>query len=152
VEIKRLIFNRLMKVSTMLDTKIEIRAAGGYDTPGRDLVFANDSWSHWHPDPERAFREHDPGLVPYALMSRRDILACMRVAKGGQEWEFYQEFLIDKCTEAEREYACFVAILVENAGVGRDELCYVHACGGMPTRVFGQSESAATIPGDVPGG
>jgi hypothetical protein len=143
-----LISNTLMKVLAMLDAKIEIHSCGGYDTTRRDLVFANDSWFHWHPDPERAFREHDPGLVPYAAMSRHDILTCMRAARGGREFEFYQEFLIDRCTDDERDYDRFVAILVEHAGLEPDELCYVHACGRVPTRLVRHSESSGTVPGE----
>src|SRR5512135_1764644 len=58
-----------------------------------------DSWSNWDPDPERAFREHDPTLEPYASMSKEELLECMRNAHGGREWEFLREFLLDKCTE-----------------------------------------------------
>jgi hypothetical protein len=79
-------------------------------------------------------------------MSRHDILACMRVAKGGREWEFYQEYLIDKCTADEREYDHFVAILREHAGVDWEELCLLHECGGMPTRLVRHAESPATVP------
>jgi hypothetical protein len=131
----------------MLNAKIEIQELGGYDAAGRDLVFENDSWSHWLPDPARALREHDPGRVPFALMSRHDILACMRAAKGGLEWEFYQEYLIDRCTPEEREYDRFVAILVEHAGVGWEELSLLHECGGVPLRVVRQSANPASGPG-----
>jgi hypothetical protein len=130
----------------MLDLKIEIQALGRYDLAGRGLVFEDDSWFHWQPDPERAFREHDPARVPFAWMSRHDILAHMRTAKGGREWEFYQEFLIDKCTDEERQYDRFLAILLEHGGLGRDELCYAHGCGGVPTRVVRHAESPATVP------
>ena len=36
-------------------------------------MFENDSWSQWQPDAERAFREHDPRLEPFASMSRAEI-------------------------------------------------------------------------------
>jgi hypothetical protein len=85
-------------------------------------------------------------------MSRHDILACMRVAKGGHEWEFYQEFLIDKCTEEERQYDRFLAILVEHGGLGGEELCYLHECGGVPTRIVQPSERSSTLPRQVQGG
>src|SRR6185437_4504414 len=39
--------------------------------------FAGDSWSNWEPDPQRAFRENDPSLEPYALMSREEVIQAM---------------------------------------------------------------------------
>jgi hypothetical protein len=146
-----LIFNTLMKVSAMLDLKIAIKDLGRYDSWGRTLVFANDSWSDWHPDPERALREHDRERVPYAWMSRHHILACMRVAKGGREWEFYQEYLIDRCTPAERDYDHFVAILLEHGVVGREDLFYLYPQGGVPIRLVQHSETPARAPRDVAG-
>ena len=76
-------------------------------------MFANDSWMDWQPDPEHAFREHEPTREPYASMSRDEILSCMRNAKGGKEWEFLREFLIDKCAQEELHYDRFMSILVD---------------------------------------
>jgi hypothetical protein len=146
-----LIFNTSMKLSAMFDLKIEIRDLGGYDIWGRTPVFANDSWSDWHPDPARALREHDPKRVPYAWMSRPHILACMRLAKGGREWEFYQEFLIDQCTPEERDYDHYVAILLEHGVVRREDLFYLYPSDGVPTRVVRHSEIPAMVPHDVQG-
>ena len=61
----------------------------------------NLSWFDWQPDPERAFREHDPALEPYATMSKEQLLEAMLDARGPQEWEFLQEFYLDSCAAAE---------------------------------------------------
>jgi hypothetical protein len=114
-------------------------------------MFENDSWSLWHPEPERAFREHDPKREPYASMSREEILCRMRDARGGQEWEFLQEFLVDRCTVDELDYDRFKELLTEHGGLGDEELSYLCDSGGMPTRLIAPSPSSTQSSGDVEG-
>ena len=64
-------------------------------------MFESDCWLDWDPDPERAAREADPTLEPFASMSKPQILDLMAHAKGGSEWEFLQEFFLNKCTPEE---------------------------------------------------
>jgi hypothetical protein len=106
----------------------DMRTAGGDKTVG-------DSWSNWDPDPERAFREHDPAREPFASMSRAEILERMRHAKGGREWEFLREFLLDHCTEEERNSDTFLAILKTSMGLDHEEFCLFSEVAGLATRV-----------------
>jgi hypothetical protein len=121
-------------------------------------MFEHDSWSHWSPDPERAFREHDPSLEPFASMTRDEILEALREARGGYQWEFLLEFLLDKCSEAERDVEHFLDLLAVRGGM-EDELYFLgdHAC--MATRLvpagLGPVLSRADVslgPQAVPGG
>ena len=112
-------------------------------------MFANDSWIEWVPDPERASREHDPTREPFASMSRDEILACMREARGGREWEFLREFLIDKCTQEERNYHRFMAILEEQGGLGREELDFLGEDAVMATRLLLASRSSPPAHGGI---
>ncbi len=96
-----------------------------------------DSWSGWQPDPERAFRDHDPGLEPYASMSQEDILECMQDARGGREWEFLREFLLDKCAATAQEYARLSPRFRLFTECGLDEYCFLAEVGGPPTRFSG---------------
>ena len=64
-------------------------------------MFESDCWLDWDPDPERAARDAEPTLEPYASMSRSQILDLMTKAKGGREWEFLQEFFLNRCTAEE---------------------------------------------------
>jgi hypothetical protein len=115
-------------------------------------MFVNDSWSHWEPDPERAFREHDSTCEPFASMSRDELLARMREARGGREWEFLREFLLDKCTAEELEYDRFLTMLMEQGGLDRDELLFVEECAGMATRLVPSSSSSAGVQHEIEGG
>ena len=107
-------------------------------------MFENDSWFDWEPDPERAFREHDSRLEPFASMPRDEILTCIRNAKGGYEWEFLREFLIDKCTQEELQYDRFMAILRDQAALGSEESAYLGDEAGMATRISGYRSSTAS--------
>src|SRR5207248_250498 len=84
----------------------------------QEAMFGSDSWSNWDPDPGRAFREHDPALEPYASMSRDEILKVMLDARGGREWEFLREFLLDKCSPEELQYDHFMALLKVDGSMG----------------------------------
>jgi hypothetical protein len=99
-------------------------------------IFENDSWSNWHPDPQRAFREHDPSLEPYASMSQDELLEAMLDARGGQEWEFLREFVLDKCAEEERRYDRFLKILVGEGGPERELFASLNEICGMATRLI----------------
>ena len=94
-----------------------------------------DSWSNWDPDPERAFREHDPTLEPFASMSKEELLECMRDAHGGREWEFLREFLLDKCAEDEFEVARFLSTLQVYTELGYEEFCLISEAAGQATRL-----------------
>jgi hypothetical protein len=102
---------------------------------GAGSLFPGDGWSHWQGDPERAFREHNPALEPYASMSRDEIVAAMLAARGGREWEFLREFLLDKCSEEEREYDRFMAILADVGGLTSEELYFLSEMSGIATRL-----------------
>jgi hypothetical protein len=96
-----------------------------------------DSWSGWEPDPERAFRDHDPALEPYASMSKEGILECMFHARGGREWEFLREFLLDKCTASERQYDQFQSRIQLFLECGPEASCFLSEVGGPATRLHG---------------
>jgi hypothetical protein len=64
-------------------------------------MFESDNWLDWEPDAERASREAYAGLQPYASMSKRQIFDLMLRAKGGREWEFLQEYFLNRCSQAE---------------------------------------------------
>jgi hypothetical protein len=98
-------------------------------------MFKNDGWAQWQPDPETAFREHQSELQPYASMSREEILAAMLNAKGGQEWEFLREYLLDKCSEEELDCDRFQKLLMDCGGLECDELIYLCDQAGMATRL-----------------
>jgi hypothetical protein len=96
-----------------------------------------DSWSNWEPDPERSFREHNAALEPYALMSREEILECMRDARGGKEWEFLTEFLLDKCGYNERRWERVTTLLTSYLEFGRAELWFAETA-ARATRMTGR--------------
>jgi hypothetical protein len=133
-------------------TNFEFQTPVDYNSPGRDLMFPNDSWFDWQPDPERAFREHDPTAEPHASMSRDEILTRMRDARGGREWEFLREFLIDKCTQEELRYDRFMSILEGHGALGSEELAYLGGESGMATRLLLPSPSSSTRGPDDSGG
>ena len=114
-------------------------------------MFANDSWFNWQPDPERAFREHDSTCEPYASMSRDEILARMRNAKGGREWEFLRVFLIDKSRQEELVYDRFLSILADHGALGSDELAYLGDGAGMATRLIPAYRDSTTPQRDIEG-
>src|SRR4051794_11392082 len=99
-------------------------------------MFDDDNWSNWLPDPGRAFREHDPDREPYASMSRDEILEALLDARGGREWEFLREFLLDRCSEQELHYDRFMALLRVHGELGLDEFCYLSEVAGMATRLI----------------
>jgi len=132
-------------------TSFEFRTPEGYNATVRDLMFVSDSWSDWQPDPERAFREHDPAREPYASMSRDEILTHMRNAKGGREWEFLREFLVDKCTQEELVYDRFISILRDDGALGSEELSYLGEGAGMATRLIPAYRSSTSPQPDVSG-
>jgi hypothetical protein len=109
-------------------------------------VFDGDSWSNWLPDPARASREHDPAREPFASMSRDDILEAMLDARGGREWEFLREFLLDRCSPDELRYDRFVALLRVHGELRRDEIRYLSEVAGKATRLIPPSVDHATGP------
>jgi hypothetical protein len=94
-----------------------------------------DSWSNWDPDPERAFREHDSHLEPYASMSKEELLERMRNATGGREWEFLREFLLDKCTNEELQLDKFLRMVRVYSELGSAEFCIFSEVAGVATRL-----------------
>jgi hypothetical protein len=106
------------------------------------LPTGRDSWSHWEPDPERAFDEHDATLEPYALMSREEILECMQDARGGREWEFLTEFLLDKCPRHERRWERIASLLSSYLELGRPEVSFAEAASSATRLIDGESEPA----------
>ena len=98
-------------------------------------MFENDSWCNWHPDPEQAFRDHDPTLEPYASMSKDALLEAMHAAQSGREWEFLREFLLDKCTGDELRSDGFLALLQVDGKMGWEEFSYLSEIAGMATRL-----------------
>lgn len=89
-------------------------------------MFESDGWLDWEPDPERAAREADPCLEPYASMTRPEILALMAEAKGGREWEFLQEYFLNTCRPEELAVGADEFMQTQYAGVfGFEELCYL---------------------------
>jgi len=105
-------------------------------TAPEDSPFAGDSWSNWEPDPQQAFREHDPSLEPYALMSREEVIRAMIAARGGRHWEALREFVLDQCSEDERRYDRFIAILKGDGNPDRELLVVLNEVAGMATRVY----------------
>jgi hypothetical protein len=91
-----------------------------------------DSWSNWEPDPERAFREHNATLEPYALMSREEILERMQDARGGKEWEFLTEFLLDKFPCDEQQWERIATLLASYLEFGRHDVAYAEAASSAP--------------------
>jgi hypothetical protein len=94
-----------------------------------------DSWSNWDPNPERAFREHNPTLEPYASMSKEEVLEQLRNATGGREWEFLREFLLDKCTTDELQWDRFLSMLRVYSEIGFAEFCLLSDVAGLATRL-----------------
>jgi hypothetical protein len=99
-------------------------------------MFEYDSWSNWFPDPRRAFDEHDPALEPYASMSREQVFEAMRDARGGLEWEFLLEFVLDKCAPEELLYDRFMTLLKTHNEPEFDGFCYLSEAAGMATRLI----------------
>jgi hypothetical protein len=103
---------------------------------GENVVFQDDSWSNWQPDPVRAFREHDPTLEPYASMSKDEILARMLIARGGREFEALREFLLDKCSDEERREDRFLDLLMKTRNLSQDEFDYLQEVATNATRII----------------
>jgi hypothetical protein len=98
-------------------------------------VFECDSWSNWCPDAQRAFDAHDPALEPYASMSLDEVFAALRDARGGLEWEFLLEFVLDKCAPEELLYNRFMTLLRTHNTPESDEFCFLSEAAGMATRL-----------------
>ena len=94
----------------------------------------DDSWSDWCPDPGRAARAHDPTLEPYASMSLEGLVAALLDARGGQEWEFLLEFVLDKCGEDDRRLDRFLELLRARGGLAEAELCFLLEVAGLAAR------------------
>jgi hypothetical protein len=105
------------------------------ESQGEGSMFENDSWFDWHPDPEQAFREHDPTLEPYASMSKHALLEAMHAAQGGRQWEFLREFLLDKCTGDELRSDGFMALLQVDGKLEREEFIYLSEVAAVATRL-----------------
>jgi hypothetical protein len=104
------------------------------------VPIAGDSWSNWEPDPEQAFREHNAMLEPYALMSREEILERMQDARGGKEWEFLTEFLLDKCPRNEQRWERIASLLSSYLELGRHEVSFAEAASSATRLSRGESE------------
>ena len=88
-------------------------------------MFESDCWLDWDPDPERAARDAEPTLEPYASMSRSQILDLMTKAKGGREWEFLQEFFLNRCTAEELVVGTEEFIQKQYGVFGFEEICFL---------------------------
>jgi hypothetical protein len=111
-----------------------------------DDPFDGDSWFEWDPDPARAFADHDPTRDPYASMSREQLLAAMRDAHGGRQWEFLREFLLDRCAADELTAEGYIALLRDSLGPDPEDISFLLEVGGLPTRVSGCSGGLLTSP------
>jgi hypothetical protein len=99
-----------------------------------------DSWSAWDPDPVRAFRDHNPTLEPFASMSPEELLERMLDARGGREWEFLREYLVDRCDRDRRKYDAYMRELQESMACGLEAFSFVTEVGGLATRLQGGGE------------
>jgi hypothetical protein len=102
-----------------------------FSSPG----FHGVSWFDWAPDPSRTFHNHDPQREPFASMTKEQLLKAMLDARSGAEWDFLQEYFLDKCSQAElavpRE-----TFLHEQFGALEDELLwFLSGVAGCATRV-----------------
>jgi len=114
-------------------------------------MFESDCWLDWEPDPERAAREADPTLEPYASMTRKQILVLMADAKGGREWEFLQEFFLNKCQPDELAVGTEEFIKVQYGEVfGFEELCSLE--GAIELALRRRAAAPARGSGDPSGG
>jgi hypothetical protein len=68
-------------------------------------------------------------------MSKEEILKCMWNARGGKEWEYLREFLLDKCTEDELYLDSFVGTLEAQMECGYEEFCLLSEMAGPATRL-----------------
>jgi hypothetical protein len=141
---------KFINMNMIINLNIRTRTPVVHDFTGRDLMFKNDGWAQWDPDPERAFQEHDPTLEPYASMSRGEILDALKEARGGREWEFLREFLLDRLTPEELEYERFRALLTDSGGFEGEELAYVCDLAGKATRLITPSGNGPGSPPESP--
>ena len=88
-------------------------------------VFDDDGWLDWEPDPDRASREAIPKLEPFASMTKRQLLARMLEAKGGREWEFLQEYFLDRCSDEERAVSPAEFIRTQYRMFRPEERCFL---------------------------
>jgi hypothetical protein len=93
------------------------------------------SWFDWKPDPERTFREHDPKLEPYTSMTKAQLLDAMMHARSGPEWDFLQEFYLDKCTEEELSVDRITFLRQQFGSQGEDLFWFLSGVAGSATRV-----------------
>jgi hypothetical protein len=97
--------------------------------------FASASWFHWEPDPDRTFREHDAMLEPYASMTKEQLLERMLDARSGPEWDFLQEFYLDKCSEAELAVPRSVFLREQFGALDEDLFWFLSGVAAIATRV-----------------
>jgi hypothetical protein len=93
------------------------------------------SWFAWAPDPDRTHRVHNPFLEPYASMTKEQLREAMIDARGGAEWDFLQEFFLDKCSEAERAVDRGTFLQAQFGALGEDTLLFLSGVAGMATRL-----------------
>jgi hypothetical protein len=118
----------------------------------RPRQHASVSWFDWTPDPERASRAHDPGLEPYASMTKEQLLEAMMDARGGSEWDFLQEYYLDRCTEAELAVGRTTFVREQFAPVGEELLGFLSGVAGTATRVAGGGGERGVNERGHPGG
>lgn len=110
-------------------------------------MFESDCWLDWDPDPERAARDADPKLEPYASMSKAQVLELMTLAKGGREWEFLQEYFLNKCTAAELAVGAEEFIKTHYSAFGFEELCILEDAIGLALRRRANLDATTDRPG-----
>ena len=93
------------------------------------------SWLEWAPDPGRAFREHDSTLEPFASMTKEQLREAMMNAHSGPEWDFLQEFFLDKCSPAELAVPPSTFLQQQFGTLGFDLLCFLSGAAGVATRL-----------------
>jgi hypothetical protein len=104
------------------------------------------SWFDWAPDPERAHRAHDPMLEPYASMTKEQLREAMLDAHGGAEWDFIQEFFLDKCSEAERAVDRLTFLQEQFGVLGDETLLFLSGVAGRATRLAPGSDDRDFCP------
>ena len=97
--------------------------------------YAPVSWLDWEPNPERAFREHDSTLEPFASMTKEQLRDAMIEAGSGPEWDFLQEFFLDKCSLAELAVPRLTFLRQQFGTLGDEVLCFLSGAAGVATRL-----------------
>jgi hypothetical protein len=93
------------------------------------------SWFDWAPNPDRAFRDHNPALEPFASMNKQQLLDAMLDASSGPEWDFLQEFFLDRCTPAELAVSRLTFLRQQFGDVDDDLYWFLSGVAGFATRV-----------------